>query len=399
MKRFLIFLSLILLLSSCLGPFKELKYQIEDGWDEQLLNGQPTPLIDIANEKDVKSLWTIQNSSEKFWGSNDKLLESHRVDSFIFEDFLFTVNNKGGIKKINLSDGKVLWEKSFDVDVSAGLSGDSDYLYFVTGSGLLWCIDHRGNELWKSYVGGQVFIKPLPNSTFVVVKLNNNKFVQLNSIDGTIKWQYEPPNPPLSMNTQGDIIYSDGVIYSGLPQGKLIAIAAETGLFLWEVTFSSSGGLNEIERIDDVTSKPVIDGSIIYVISSSGNIAAIDRRSALVNWSRPLSSSHGFNLSENSLVIVHETNSIYSLNNEAGKTNWKNEDLKYRNIGRGAIVGNYLVVGDFEGFLHFFNLNDGKLSNRIKMSGSQIIDNIIVVNENKLIATDVTGNIFLVSIN
>jgi outer membrane protein assembly factor BamB len=399
MKRFLIFLSLILLLSSCLGPFKELKYQIEDGWDEQLLNGQPTPLIDIANEKDVKSLWTIQNSSEKFWGSNDKLLESHRVDSFIFEDFLFTVNNKGRIKKINISDGKVLWEKSFDVDVSAGLSGDSDYLYFVTGSGLLWCIDHRGNELWKSYVGGQVFIKPLPNSTFVVVKLNNNKFVQLNSIDGTIKWQYEPPNPPLSMNTQGDIIYSDGVIYSGLPQGKLIAIAAETGLFLWEVTFSSSGGLNEIERIDDVTSKPVIDGSIIYVISSSGNIAAIDRRSALVNWSRPLSSSHGFNLSENSLVIVHETNSIYSLNNEAGKTNWKNEDLKYRNIGRGAIVGNYLVVGDFEGFLHFFNLNDGKLSNRIKMSGSQIIDNIIVVNENKLIATDVTGNIFLVSIN
>ena len=50
MKIFLVTLSLILL-SGCVGPLKELKYQVEDSWDSNIMDGDPTALTDVVNQK------------------------------------------------------------------------------------------------------------------------------------------------------------------------------------------------------------------------------------------------------------------------------------------------------------------------------------------------------------
>ena len=399
MKK-LIVLFLLFLLSGCVGPVKELKYQIEDGLNSDALEGTPSTLSDITNNKRIEILWTASIGSQTLWDSKNESQEAAPIDIFIYEEFLFTLSHDGKVKKINLSDGKSVWEKSFDFKVTAGLSGDSDYLLFVSNEGELWCLDHNGKELWKTYVGGKVAVSPLVYSTFVTVKLNNNKFVQLNILDGSIKWEYQSATPPLTINFQGKMIFSDGVLYSGLPVGKLLAIEAETGSLIWEATVSQSKGVTEIDRANDITSQPVIDKSIIYAISSNGGkINAIDRRTAQSLWDRPLSSFVGLNLYGNDVIVVHETNSIYSLDNEAGKTNWRNIDLQYRNIGRGVIIGDSFAVGDFAGYLHFINLIDGKLTNRIRLSDSQITNNIIAINEHKLIVMDLNGNIYCLEIN
>ena len=399
MKIFLVTLSLILL-SGCVGPLKELKYQVEDSWDSNIMDGDPTALTDVVNQKKIDLLWTANLGSDSLWASNEASGNLSPLDVFVYENFLFSISHDGRIKKIDLSSGKFIWEKTFDFKVTAGISGDSDYLFFVSSEGDLWCLDHSGKELWKTYVGGQVAVSPLPYALSVTVKLNYNKFVQLNSLDGSIKWQYQSSNPPLTINTQGRMVYGDGVIYSGLPEGKLAAIEAETGALIWEASASSSKRLTEIDRANDITSQPMIDGMIIYAISSNnGKINAIDRKTSQIVWDRPLSSFLGLNLYGNDIIVVHETNSIYSLENEAGKTNWRNIDLQYRNIGRGVIIGDSLAVGDFAGYLHFIDLKNGKLTNRIRLSDSQIANNIIAINEHKLIAMDVNGNVYCLEIS
>jgi outer membrane protein assembly factor BamB len=400
MKRCLIPFFLIFFIVGCFfGPVKELKNQIEDTWDADTPIVPPTELIDISNSKKFSRLWTAHSGTESLWEIDANSYDIHTLGMFVYEDFLFTLNHDGLIKKFNLNTGSLLWEKDFNFKVSAGLSGDSDALYFATSEGDLWSLDHDGKKLWKTYVGGQVHVKPLPNTSFVVVKLNFNKFVQINISDGSIKWDYQAPNPPLTINYQGDMIFANGVIYSGLPGGKLIAIEAETGSMIWEVNVASPKGLTEIERANDVTSQPVIDGSIIYSVSSKGKITSFDRRTSQKIWDRTLSSFVGLNLYGNNLIVVHESGSIYSLNNEVGKSNWRNADLQYRNIGKGIIIEDLLSVGDFDGYLHLIDLFNGKISSRIKLSGSQILDNMISLGDNKLIAMDVDGNIFCIEIN
>ena len=87
------------------------------------------------------------------------------------------------------------------------------------------------------------------------------------------------------------------------------------------------------------------------------------------------------------------------MQNEVGVTNWRNADLQYRNIGRGVVIGGFIAVGDYDGYLHFINLSDGKITNRIQLSDSQILDNIISLNDNKLIVMDADGYIYCLEIN
>lgn len=400
MKRCLTSFFLIFFMTGCIfGPVKELKYQIEDSWGSDDPKNPPTELFDIVNTKTISRLWVAEAGTESLWEINKDSHQTHTLAMFVYEEFLFTLNHDGLIKKFDLSSGILLWEKDFNLKVSAGLSGDSEALYFVSAEGDLWSLNHDGKELWKTYMGGQVFVKPLPNSDFVTVKLNFNKIIQVNNTDGSIKWTYQAPSPPLTINLQGEMIFADGAIYSGLPGGKLIAIEAETGAMIWEVTVAPSKGVTEIERANDVTSQPVVDGPFIYAVSIKGRIAAFDRRTSQKIWDRPLSSFDGLNLYGNNLIVVHETGSIYSLNNDAGGTYWRNEDLSYRNIGKGNIIGDLFAVGDFDGYLHFIDLYNGKMVSRIKLSGSKILDNITYLSDSKLIAMDVNGSIFCLEIN
>ena len=51
---------IVLLLSSCVfGPVKELKYQIEDAWDEGKPVNEPTPLKQIYQKKSIQMLWEV----------------------------------------------------------------------------------------------------------------------------------------------------------------------------------------------------------------------------------------------------------------------------------------------------------------------------------------------------
>jgi outer membrane protein assembly factor BamB len=399
MKQFLVIVLLIFISGCVFGPLKELKYQIEDSWESDPQKEPPTELFDIVNSNGLSLLWNAQAGTESLWEIDKKSHEIHTLDMFIYEGFLFTLNHDGVIKKFDVSSGVMVWEKDFNFEVSAGISGDSDYLYFVSSEGDLWCLDHNGKELWKTYVGGQVFVSPLPNTNFVTVKLNFNEFVQLRSVNGSIAWRYQAPNPPLTIKSQGKMSFANKAIYSGLPGGKLIAIEAKTGLMVWEVSVDQSKGVTEIDRANDVTSQPIIDGPIIYSVSSKGKIAAFDRRSSQMLWDRPLSSFVGINLYGNDIIVTHESSSIYSLQNEAGQTNWRNADLQYRNIGRGVVVDRFIATGDYDGYLHFVSLSDGKIANRIQLSDSQILDNIISLNNNKIIVMDANGNIYCLDIN
>jgi len=394
MKQFLLIFYFIFISGCIPGPLKEIKYQIEDSWKSDPQQEPPTEIFEVVNNKSLSLLWTAQAGTESLWDIDKKSHDIHTLDMFIYEDFLFSINHDGHIKKFDMKNGSLLWEKEFNFKVSAGLSGDSELIYFVTSEGDLWCLDHNGKELWKTYVGGQVTVTPLPNSDFVTIKLNFNKFIQVNNLDGSIQWSYQAPNPPLTIKSQGKMLFANGVIYSGLPGGKLIAIEAKTGIMIWEVAVAQSKGVTEIDRANDVTSQPIIDGPIIYSVSSSGKIAAFERRTAQSLWDRTLSSFAGLNIYGNDIILVHESSSIYSLQNDTGKTKWRNGDLQYRNIGLGAIAADLIAVGDFAGYLHFIDTSDGKITNRIKLSDSQILDNTISVSDSKLIVMDANGNIY-----
>ena len=259
-------------------------------------------------------------------------------------------------------------------------------------------MNHDGELIWKTLLGGAINSLPIIYNSKVVVKLNNYKIVQLNSKDGSVVWKYQAAIPPLTFKSEGKLAQSNNVVYLGLPGGKLIAIDSPTGGLVWESNISRAKGVTDIERANDITSHPVIDDSFIYAITTNGDISALDRRSGKSIWTEPISSFYGMAFNGMSLFVTHDTGSIYSVDKTDGEIEWRQSGLKHRRIRLGTMIKDYIVFGDYDGYVHFLSIDDGSIVGRIKLEDSQILNNIIKIDESVMVVMTADGDLICLEV-
>ena len=158
--------------------------------------------------------------------------------------------------------------------------------------------------------------------------------------------------------------------------------------------------MTDIDRLSDVLSKPIINETEVYAVSTSGDLASIDRRNASTIWTRKISSFNNIVFDGFDIYLAHRSDSLYSLDpKNSGKTNWRNADLQYRRITNPIITGNYIAVGDFDGYIHLLNSETGIVEGRAQISsGVPIGKNIHAVGNNKILGMDLEGNVFYVQV-
>ena len=382
---------LTLLLNGCfLGPVQELHDQIEDTYFGNDFVGIPTTLTKL--ESDISVVLDV------VWKKNIGEHNGNNFDIFNDDDFLFTATSDGTIKKVNKNNGDTLWEKNIEFTITSGISGDEENLIFSTLDGFLWCMNHDGELIWKTLLGGVVNSLPIIVDSKITVKLNSYKIIQLNVKDGSILWKYQAAIPPLTFKSEGKLVQSNNVVYLGLPGGKMIAIDSPTGGLVWESNISRPKGATDIERANDMTSHPIIDGPVIYGVTTNGDVSALNRRNGKTIWTESLSSFYGMAFNDFSLFITHDTGSVYALNKDDGEIEWRQPALKFRKIRTGTLIKDYIVFGDYEGYLHLLSITDGAILARIKLNDSQLLNNIIEIDDSLLFLMTAAGDIICLKV-
>ena len=383
-----VFLATFFLTGCFFGPVQELHDQIEETYFGNEYKDLPTPLYDLKSNVDLEVIW--QENIGKHNGDN--------LDIFHIEDFLYVATSNGTIKKIDSNNGNKFWEKKFNVNLTSGIAGDDENLFFSTSDGFLWCMNHDGELIWKTLLEGEVNSLPIIYDSKVVVKLNSYKIIQLNIKDGSVLWKYQAGIPPLTYKSEGKLLQSNNVVYLGLPGGKLIAIDSPTGGLVWESNISRAKGATDIERANDITSHPVIDEDLIYGVTTNGDISALNRRNGKTLWTEPISSFYGMAFDGSNLFVTHDTGSIYSVNKDVGEIEWRQAGLQYRRIGVGTIIKDYVAFGDYDGYVHFLSIEDGSIVGRIKLEDSQILNNIIKIDQSVIVMMTGDGDLICLEV-
>ena len=387
--RFVFLISLFL--SGCFFPqVQELHDQIEETYFGNDFVDPPTPLKDLESNTSVRL--------KVIWEENIGEHNGNNLDIFYIDDFLYAASSDGTIKKIDVNTGSKLWEKNHEITITSGIAGSLENLFFSTADGFLWCMDHNGELIWKTLLEGEINSLPIVYDEKIVVKLNSYKIIQLNIKDGSVIWKYQASIPPLTFKSEGKLAQSNKVVYLGLPGGKLIAIDSPTGGLVWEANISRSRGATDIDRANDITSHPIIDGPVIFGVTTNGDISSLDRRSGKTIWTKPLSSFYGMTFDGSNLFVTHDTGSIYSVNKGDGEIKWRQAALKYRRVGVGALIKDYIIFGDYEGYVHLLNINDGVILGRLKLEDSQILNNIIKLNDESFALMTAAGDLISIKI-
>lgn len=304
----------------------------------------------------------------------------------------------GEIAKLDAVNGHQVWRVSAGEKLSGGVGIGPNLVLVGTPTGYVLAYDQNGKLLWKSKVSSEVLSSPRVADGMVVVRTGDSRIFGLNAIDGARKWVYERATPTLSLRSSAGVVIDGGAVYAGFAGGKLIALRAADGKVIWEASVAQPKGTTEIERIADITSLPVVDGPLVYAVAYQGKIAAVDRASGRVVWSRDISSYTGISSADARVYVSHAGGAVYAMEYASGKTFWRQGELKNRNLSAPLPMGDLVAVGDLQGYVHFLRREDGAFAARIKTTDSPVMPQLTELGENGLLVQTRSGGLYAISL-
>ncbi|HEX7338705.1 MAG TPA: outer membrane protein assembly factor BamB [Rhodanobacteraceae bacterium] len=267
---------------------------------------------------------------------------------------------------------------------------------FAVGTldGHVYALDAKtGKPLWRSTVSAGVISKPAIVGERVVVRTNDGKVFCLDAKTGKQEWVYDQGVVPLlSLRGNGSLLVAKGVVFFGSDSGQLVALRLDNGDKLWNIPLASGEGRTDIDRLDDADGSVLLQGNVLYAAAYHGRITAINGPTAQPLWKHDFSTYVSMAISGNTLVAVDDASDVWAFDTSSGSDMWKQDKLSWRWLSGPAIQGDYVVVGDLQGYLHWMQLGDGKFAARTRLSHDAIRAQPLVVGDVAYVE-DVAGHI------
>ncbi len=349
---------------------------------------KPAELVQIKPVISPKILW--QGSV----GSADKSAFFPAVAGNI----VFAAGVSGQIGGFDVATGRQVMRIDAGQRISGGVGAGAGLVAVGTSKGEVLAFDHGGKQLWKAQLSGEVLAPPRVAEGVVVARAGDGRIFALDAADGKRKWLYQRSTPALSVRSYAGVVVHRGAVFAGFPGGRLAAIALPTGVLGWEAVVALPRGATELERVADITSLPVVDDSQACAVAFQGRVACFDVLRGTAIWARNLSSVAGMTADGRNFYITDDRSAVVALDKVNGASLWKQDKLFGRGVTGPLPFGRHVVVGDFEGYLHFLSREDGSFAARVATDGSAIITPPVAVDLSSFVVQTRTGGVFAITV-
>jgi len=318
----------------------------------------------------------------------------------ILEGDFFVAGMEGKLQRLDGRRGRSVWKTDTRAPLSGGVGvGGGLALVGTTKGEVLAYTASDGRMKWRSRVSTEVLSAPVVVGDVVVVRSGDSRVFGLDAADGARRWEYIPTSAsPLLLRGAFGLTVDSGVVYVGLPGGKLVAIRLDTGAVLWEVAVAQPKGDTELERVIDVVTAPVVEDGQACAVAYQGRIACFDSSRGTLSWARNASSVSGLATNAKAFFYVDDVGTVLAVERSSGGSLWKQSILSNRGVGPPGVVGTHVVVGDFEGFVHLFDQEDGRLAGRISTDGGPISSAPVAVGEGRLVVQTRKGGLYALTL-
>ena len=322
---------------------------------------------------------------------------SNALQPAVTRDAVYAANAAGELFRLERATGRQVWRADSGFAISGGVGAGEGLLLVGSMKGDLAAFEESGKLRWKVKVSSEVLSAPQIANGMVVVRTGDGRIAGLSALDGSRQWLYEYATPALIVRNYAGVSIERGIVYAGFAGGKLAAIGPANGISVWEATVSQPRGNTELERISDITSLPVADDEQVCAVSFQGRVACFGLAQGNLLWSRDLSSDKGMALQGKYLYVTEASGGLSALDKSSGSSLWKNDQLFMRQTSAPFALGSYVVVGDYEGYLHALSREDGSMAARLKTGGG-IVAAPVKLDDGLLVQTR-DGDLYSVAIH
>ncbi|WP_273205974.1 outer membrane protein assembly factor BamB [Marinobacter subterrani] len=316
---------------------------------------QPVPVPDIEATAEFEEIWSMSVGD----GHDGDFLYLAPLNA---GERIFAASADGELYSVDPENGKVIWENPLEDRVFSGLGGDANHLYLTTENADLVALSREdGSEIWRKSLPTEVLSAPQSNGSLVVVQTIDGQVLGFNAADGEKRWQYDGSVAVLSIRGAAAPLVGGDVVIASFANGNMIALSADTGQPLWQYEVGQPEGRTELERLVDVDGQPLVVETALLVVGYQGKLALVDIRTGQEIWSREASSLYSPMIGDGDIYLSSANGELVALRGSDRKELWVQDRLAWRQLTQPMVYEDYLVVGDYEGYLHAVDRKDGKL--------------------------------------
>jgi outer membrane protein assembly factor BamB len=213
-----------------------------------------------------------------------------------------------------------------------GVAFWNDRLFASTGYAQVLALDPAdGKIIWRSNVGAPVRSGPTVSDGRVFVVTVENQLTVLAADDGRRLWVHNGIPETASLLGSASPAVEGEVVVVAYSSGEIYALTVETGRPLWSDSLASTRSVDAVSALADIRGWPVIDRGRVYAASHSGRMAAIDLRSGERAWEQELGSTHSLWVAGDYVYILSNDNELICLTRNEGKVRWVRLLPNYQN--------------------------------------------------------------------
>lgn len=306
---------------------------------------------------------------------------------------IYSANRDGEVTAMRLDTGDIVWQKQTDLHITAGPSVGQGVLLVGGPNGEVTALSTTdGSELWHVNVNSGVLSAPAIGDNTAVVRTSDGRLLALDLADGQQRWALKRSVPTLTLRGTSSPVIDQGVVYAGMDNGRAVAVAVDNGKVLWEQPVAEPTGRSELDRLVDVDAPLLLVGDQLYAASIGGKLVSISRRDGRIRWKRDIASRTGMAFSGNQLFVSDLQGTVWAVGRTGGVVVWQQDALAYRQLSKPVMYLGYVVVGDFQGYLHFLAPEGGSIIARAHPVGSPIRAVPVVVG-NRIYVLSTAGDV------
>lgn len=340
---------------------------------------EPAELVDFTPTATVSKLWSANA------GKGEERL-GVRQGPAVADGRVYAAAIEGGVRAFDLQTGSTVWQYESESRLSGGPGAGEGLVVVGSLDGEVIALDAAtGAEKWQAKVPNEVIAAPAIGQGLVLVRSNDGRVSAFDAANGERRWFSNHDLPSLTVRGNAPVTLGPGVAFVGNDDGTLSAMGLSDGRPLWNQVVGVPDGRTELERMADADGPAELDGTTVFATSFKKETVAIDGPSGRPLWTRDNGGPGGLGMASGSVVVSDPAGTVWALDKASGAPLWSHPGLARRSLTAPTIQGDYAVVGDYDGYLHWLRLDNGEAAARERVGGKAlrakpvVADGILVV--------------------
>ena len=262
---------------------------------------------------------------------------------------IFVLDGESTVSAVSADTGAVLWKvnvKNADRDRNGGFGGGvavgAGKVFVSSGYRSMSALDaNTGAVVWSQQVDAPIHGAPTVSGNRVFVVDVDGQLFAFDATSGAQDWTYRGiPETARVMRASSPAV-SGTTVVAPFASGQLVALSTLNGQAVWEETLSRTSRTSALSEVRDVAGRPVISRGMVYGVSHSGVMSALDLRSGQPKWQLPVTGVNAPLPVGDAVYVVSKSGQLIVANRDSGQIYWTRE----LNEGRERREGGFLTFG------------------------------------------------------